>query len=77
MVEHTDPGYKKEIGRAGRDALISDCCLYLSPEDVPVLEGFARADVSDCFPGLRFVDLSQMFQDDPAEVADCRIHRRA
>jgi superfamily II DNA helicase RecQ len=32
------------MGRAGRDGLVSECCLYLCAADVPVLEGFARAD---------------------------------
>lgn len=39
-----DSGLRQEIGRAGRDGLVSDCCLYMCPTDVPVLEGFARGD---------------------------------
>ncbi|GLB36075.1 putative ATP-dependent DNA helicase [Lyophyllum shimeji] len=36
--------YSQEIGRAGRDGLLSDCVMFLSPPDMPVLEGFCRGD---------------------------------
>lgn len=34
----------QEVGRAGRDGLPSDCLMFLSAEDIPALEGFARGD---------------------------------
>lgn len=36
--------YSQEVGRAGRDDLPSQCYMYLSPPDIPILEGFGRGD---------------------------------
>ncbi|KAG6912027.1 hypothetical protein DXG01_000275 [Tephrocybe rancida] len=36
--------YSQEVGRAGRDGLLSDCVMFLSPPDMPILEGFCRGD---------------------------------
>jgi superfamily II DNA helicase RecQ len=36
--------YSQEVGRAGRDCLLSTCLMFLSAADIPVLEGFARGD---------------------------------
>ncbi|KAH7913025.1 ATP-dependent DNA helicase [Hygrophoropsis aurantiaca] len=36
--------YSQEVGRAGRDNLPSECVMFLSAPDIPVLEGFARGD---------------------------------
>lgn len=36
--------YSQEVGRAGRDNLPSDCLMFLSPPDMPILEGFCRGD---------------------------------
>lgn len=36
--------YSQEVGRAGRDGLVSDCVMFLSAADIPVLEGFCRGD---------------------------------
>lgn len=36
--------YSQEVGRAGRDGLPSQCILFLSAPDVPILEGFCRGD---------------------------------
>ena len=36
--------YSQEVGRAGRDGLPSTCLMFLSAQDVPTLEGFARGD---------------------------------
>ena len=36
--------YSQEVGRAGRDGLLSTCLVLLAAEDIPVLEGFARGD---------------------------------
>lgn len=37
-------GYSQEVGRAGRDGLPSDCIVFLSAPDIPILEGFCRGD---------------------------------
>jgi len=37
-------GYSQEVGRAGRDDLPSTCLVFLSNEDLPILEGFCRGD---------------------------------
>ena len=34
----------QQVGRAGRDSLSSTCLVLFAAEDIPVLEGFARAD---------------------------------
>lgn len=36
--------YSQEVGRAGRDGLLSTCVMFLSPADLPVLEGFCYGD---------------------------------
>jgi superfamily II DNA helicase RecQ len=36
--------YSQEVGRAGRDGLPSTCVMFLSPLDLPTLEGFCRGD---------------------------------
>ncbi|KAL1748478.1 P-loop containing nucleoside triphosphate hydrolase protein [Schizophyllum fasciatum] len=36
--------YSQEVGRAGRDGLESECLMFISPPDLPTLEGFARGD---------------------------------
>ncbi|RDB29220.1 putative ATP-dependent DNA helicase RecQ [Hypsizygus marmoreus] len=36
--------YSQEVGRAGRDGLPSACVMFLSPPDIPILEGFCRGD---------------------------------
>lgn len=36
--------YSQEVGRAGRDGLPSSCLMFLSPGDIPTLEGFCRGD---------------------------------
>ena len=36
--------YSQEVGRAGRDGQASDCHMFLSTLDIPILEGFARGD---------------------------------
>jgi hypothetical protein len=36
--------YSQEVGRAGRDGLPSNCVMFLSPPDMPILEGFCRGD---------------------------------
>ena len=36
--------YSQEVGRAGRDGLLSTCLVLLAAEDIPVLEGFARGN---------------------------------
>jgi superfamily II DNA helicase RecQ len=36
--------YSQEVGRAGRDGLPSQCVVFLSAPDVPILEGFCRGD---------------------------------
>ncbi|PIL31850.1 transporter [Ganoderma sinense ZZ0214-1] len=36
--------YSQEVGRAGRDGLLSHCYMFLCAADLPVLEGFARGD---------------------------------
>lgn len=36
--------YSQEVGRAGRDGLLSTCLILCTAEDIPVLEGFARGD---------------------------------
>ena len=36
--------YSQEVGRAGRDGLLSHCYMFLCATDLPVLEGFARGD---------------------------------
>ncbi|EGG09818.1 uncharacterized protein MELLADRAFT_95325 [Melampsora larici-populina 98AG31] len=41
--------YSQEIGRAGRDGLPSECCVFLSKYDIPPLEAFARGNT----PSLR------------------------
>ncbi|KAH9813809.1 P-loop containing nucleoside triphosphate hydrolase protein [Melampsora americana] len=41
--------YSQEIGRAGRDGLPSECCVFLSKFDIPPLEAFARGNT----PSLR------------------------
>ncbi|KAG0152225.1 hypothetical protein CROQUDRAFT_35761 [Cronartium quercuum f. sp. fusiforme G11] len=43
--------YSQEIGRAGRDGLPSQCCVFLSSQDLPLLEGFARGNT----PSLRSI----------------------
>lgn len=37
--------YSQQIGRAGRDSLVSNCMLYLSPEDFYIRETFAYGDL--------------------------------
>ncbi|MCA9170900.1 MAG: ATP-dependent DNA helicase RecQ, partial [Planctomycetales bacterium] len=37
-------GYAQEIGRAGRDGLMSSCCLLANPADRVVLENFVYGD---------------------------------
>ncbi|KAI0815051.1 ATP-dependent DNA helicase [Irpex lacteus] len=36
--------YSQEVGRAGRDGLPSQCVIFLSATDIPILEGFCRGD---------------------------------
>nr|POE63033.1 atp-dependent dna helicase recq [Quercus suber] len=38
-------GYSQEIGRAGRDGLLSHCVLYLCSEDLLLRESFVRGDL--------------------------------
>lgn len=40
----TIENYSQEVGRAGRDGLPSTCLMFLTPSDIPILEGFARGD---------------------------------
>ena len=44
FMPKTIEGYSQEVGRAGRDGLLSTCLLFLSAADIPVLEGFCRGD---------------------------------
>ncbi|KAI1788772.1 ATP-dependent DNA helicase [Ganoderma leucocontextum] len=36
--------YSQEVGRAGRDGLLSHCYMFICATDLPILEGFARGD---------------------------------
>jgi len=38
-------GYSQEIGRAGRDGLLSTCMIFLCNEDIAIMEQWSRADV--------------------------------
>ncbi|KAF5385259.1 hypothetical protein D9615_001455 [Tricholomella constricta] len=44
FMPKTLENYSQEVGRAGRDGLLSDCVMFLSPPDIPILEGFCRGD---------------------------------
>lgn len=37
--------YSQEVGRAGRDGLPSQCVMFLTRSDAPVLKGFAMGQV--------------------------------
>ena len=44
FMPKTLENYSQEVGRAGRDGQPSDCTMFLSNADIPILEGFARGD---------------------------------
>ncbi|KIJ45517.1 hypothetical protein M422DRAFT_227131 [Sphaerobolus stellatus SS14] len=44
FLPKTLENFSQEVGRAGRDGLPSDCLMFLTAEDIPILEGFARGD---------------------------------
>ncbi|KAF8213122.1 ATP-dependent DNA helicase [Mycena galopus ATCC 62051] len=44
FMPKTLENYSQEVGRAGRDGLRSECVMFLSAADIPVLEGFCRGD---------------------------------
>lgn len=63
-------GYSQEVGRAGRDDLVSKCMLFLCAEDWRIREMFCRADL----PAKKSVRglLNELFtQNAEAGTGDC------
>ncbi|KAJ7786235.1 ATP-dependent DNA helicase [Mycena metata] len=44
FLPKTLENYSQEVGRAGRDGQRSNCVMFLSAADIPILEGFCRGD---------------------------------